>query len=692
MIKKDDFIVLDIETCDVKDGKLVPVLNGRNMVLCGVWRTTRTKPIWFTKPQEVMDYLLKVQLEKEKENKNLYVYAHNHLFDLCGYGQDYMQRVDVIKRVRNRPLFGILNPPKAGEKKKPVGYLLDTLSFFPFPLEEVGKMLGIKKREFPKEINDINELKPRCYMDMKIVMEAIRKLKDSFGKLGWTPRRLLTISTSSMTYFKTECRKNIYCKGCDITWKQKKTSNPSELNCPKCGKKGSTFSGYLYQNNRLHPTFHNNFLRDAYYGSRNEVGIKGEVKGMTLIDMNSQFPHCMANLMEVPDLRSESKLSKEAIRSYSNEDIINNIAKIGVVEATIFFPERKDKVGYLPVRVGNRTHCINRFIDDKPLLIERLEQLKEEGYRIGDLIEKVEKGEIKGGIGRGKWNSLMLRTAIKEGYKILKIHNVVRYDPLPFNPFIILKNLYERRLAEKDDMIKYAIKLLMNSLYGKFGQTNEIYEEKICHRKDTNKWIQEGFFIDGDFNENYIMKKIKGRTIPKFAHPMISLTTTAIAHDLIYKEISKIPKKDFVYTDCDSIIMKNFDKHKSKFKFGMDMGEWKIVAHNKHELINENGFITREKVYRIRDREIGSGVTKMSGFRPKEGTRENLTDNQVKGKEPIVSLKMYTPKMGTKNRKIEKIGTFFEETKRVSSDNLKMDIIMPIYFECGSNSKGKIEE
>lgn len=690
-MSKDDFVVIDTETGYFENGIIKPELDARKTLLIGIRRSSRKKTRWFTDNEKAFRYVEEIQEEKKKQGKNLYVYAHNFRYDLSGFGRNYLNRTDKVKIIRWSPLYGILNPQKEGEKGKKVGFLLDSLSFFPFPLEEVGKMVGIKKPELPKDATDINELKVRCNADIEIVIQALRSLKRCLvTKLEWNAKRMTTGPKLAMTYFNTECRKSLYCKRCNITWRQNNTTNSEELKCLKCNNKGHTFNGYLKRDNKMHPTKYGNFLRDAYYGSRNEAGLRGEQEEITLIDINSMYPKCMT-VISFPDIQHEEMLEGGVLDVYSPEEIINEIARIGVIEATVFCPERKDKIGCLPVRLENRTHYPTKFVNDKDGLIRRLSEY--EGTR--DLIEEVRNG-LNGGIVRGKWHSLTLRTALEEGYRILKIHNAVKYDPLPFNPLkSIMEKLHKLKKGERDEIMKHAIKLLMNSLYGKFGETTPETKREICHRKDVNKWLEKGYKHEGNFEEYYSMTKELGRKLSKNAHPMIALTITAMGQDLIYKEISKIPREDFVYMDTDSIIMKNFDKHKDKFKFGEDMGEWKIVKHEGEELVNVNGYITREKVYRLKNRIVGEEgsktITKISGFRPKKGTKEDLTDEQIRGDEPIESSKMYSHKMGLSTGKLEKVGSFFTEIKTVNKENLKMDIVMPVYFESRGNKK-KINE
>lgn len=200
-----------------------------------------------------------------------------------------------------------------------------------------------------------------------------------------------------------------------------------------------------------------------------------------------------------------------------------------------------------------------------------------------------------------------MKEAKKLGYEIEKIHEAVVYDELPFNPFKeFIDELYTLR-KESDKVMGHVIKLLMNSLYGKFGQFRATKERAICHRADVQKWLDKGYEIETDYGENYHMVKELGKKVPNYAHPIIPVLVTAYARHKLYEGLEKIPFEDLLYCDTDSVMFKG--NHKNKFEIGTELGQYKI------EFENETGEFVKEKVYRISDKgktlkEVFAGNTK----------------------------------------------------------------------------------
>ena len=75
---------------------------------------------------------------------------------------------------------------------------------------------------------------------------------------------------------------------------------------------------------------------------------------------------------------------------------------------------------------------------------------------------------------RGYWSYPEIRQAIKDGASIKKIHWSYEYARVcePFTDFIT--DLYDRRKRSKDELERDTLKLLMNNLFGKFGESSEI--------------------------------------------------------------------------------------------------------------------------------------------------------------------------------------------------------------------------
>lgn len=164
------------------------------------------------------------------------------------------------------------------------------------------------------------------------------------------------------------------------------------------------------------------FFRRGYYGGRVEVYHFGPIKGpVHHYDVNSLFPSVMKE-MRYPDVAGG--FIRTTTPNWSRE---------GMAEVTITVPETRYPP--LPVRGGD-----------------------ELVYPYGTL--------------QGVWAYPELRAALDRGCRILKVDAAIEYDALrrgqPFSKYIDF--CYAQRRAATHALDSVFWKLMMNSLYGKFGQ------------------------------------------------------------------------------------------------------------------------------------------------------------------------------------------------------------------------------
>jgi len=165
------------------------------------------------------------------------------------------------------------------------------------------------------------------------------------------------------------------------------------------------------------------FFRRGYYGGRVEVYHFGQIKGpIHHYDVNSLFPSVMKH-GRYPDLQSGWTYTQAP--NWKNE---------GMADCTILVPECRYPP--LPVRV-----------DEESLVYPH-------------------------GLLRGVWAYPEIRAAIERGAKVLEVYDAIEYQPLRRSPFAgYVDFCYERRRKSAHDLDKVFWKLMMNSLYGKFGQS-----------------------------------------------------------------------------------------------------------------------------------------------------------------------------------------------------------------------------
>jgi hypothetical protein len=74
---------------------------------------------------------------------------------------------------------------------------------------------------------------------------------------------------------------------------------------------------------------------------------------------------------------------------------------------------------------------------------------------------------------RGVWDNTEINFSLNNGYRILKVFGGItyKYSCYPFKDFIT--DIYDLRQQSASEYKKIIYKLIMNSLYGKFGQVND---------------------------------------------------------------------------------------------------------------------------------------------------------------------------------------------------------------------------
>jgi len=225
-------------------------------------------------------------------------------------------------------------------------------------------------------------------------------------------------------------------------------------------------------------------LKQAYYGGRTENFVRGDIhEKINVYDVNSLYPYIMAN------------------KFYPNPNTIrpdNKLHYFGIYE--------------IDVQIRNDVHI--------PLLPYRGEKLL---FPVGyfktwatgaEIIKALEYKQIK-------------------NYTILRGFSFARGEKY-FSHFV--QDIYKKRLKNENNFEKKVCKLLMNSLYGKFGQGRERTEF------DGENFIT---VIDENFPEN---------TIIPFA-----IFTTALARIELFEYLQLCSKNGKVfYCDTDSIHTTSF--------------------------------------------------------------------------------------------------------------------------------------
>lgn len=172
-----------------------------------------------------------------------------------------------------------------------------------------------------------------------------------------------------------------------------------------------------------------NFLRKGYYGGRVEIYKMGLIEGkINHYDVNSLFPSVMKSY-NYPDTDSAYITTKP------------DLDKEGIFEGWVYIPPTN--IPGLPVRAGE--------------LI----------FPFGSVY--------------GTWPYPELRQLLKDGGRVVRCKEAVEFKEVeqPFNGYI--DYCYKKRLEAETTLDKTFWKLMLNSLYGKFGQSGGmeiIYDDK----------------------------------------------------------------------------------------------------------------------------------------------------------------------------------------------------------------------
>lgn len=147
--------------------------------------------------------------------------------------------------------------------------------------------------------------------------------------------------------------------------------------------------------------------------------------------------------------------------------------------------------------------------------------------------------------------------ALERGH-LQKVYEFAYYkSAILFDEFV--EYFYEKRAAyrkEGDDAFSFMCKILMNSLYGKFGQNGRKWEETTKYSWDE---LSEGILQDGD-NFIHLRQRLGKTQVLKMegesenSAPIIASEITAHGRMQLWKYIRQAGEENVFYCDTDSLI------------------------------------------------------------------------------------------------------------------------------------------
>lgn len=579
-------------------------LNCQAFVAGCVRRSTGGVRYFYTKKQ-MWEYLLDLSLLCLKNKRCLNVYAHNHIYDFLSYANLDDSNIKIYNE--SRPF---IVSRMVGDKE--VIKFLDTLAIFPFSLKKLGEIVGVQKKDIDNVFFDenseftieklqdmirynINGMKDYLAIDTLIPQKAIELLKKKLKDEGVVLKRLYTISQIAIAYIINQLKKDDKL-GTEFWYNKVKgqvlrTRYVQEIHGAYRGGRVDAYQLGVFSKDI------NNDIKKLI-----QKGIPYHKSNVNYIDVNSLYPYSICNI-DVPILNTERKI-KFPLKKLELKYLLN---KIGVSRALLY--NRKCSDPYIPVRteVGSYYPVIGSYIV-------------------------------------GTYTHMELQYAASIGYDVIDIAWSVIWDKSNHNPFSTIYNrLYElRKSGSEFDNSFY--KSIMNNSIGKMAQVKPNKEYVIDSIEEAEKYLDANYEIRHAKGSKYIYEIVNTKyTYKSYYMPIIPVLVNAYARIHMHKELSKIPMKDKVYTDTDSLIFYNKDGlNMMNFDIGEELGQFKVVN------TDETAIIYGRKTYAIQN-EI-----KISGIRKKDLTIQDFKDGLVESK------KMVTIKAASD---LSKVGTFITEKR-----------------------------
>jgi len=340
----------------------------------------------------------------------------------------------------------------------------------------------------------------------------------------------------------------------------------------------------------------------AYYGGRTEAFARGYIEHMNYYDFNSLYPSCMVD-DDYPDPNS---------LRISHSDTMLYIDRFeGCSHVNITCP---DDMLYpvLPVR----DHHLHKVL-------------------------------FPTGTFEGWYTHIELRYAISQGYRVNKV-NKSHYFAETCSPFkSYVTDLYNKRLYYKSvgSKMELVVKLLLNSLYGKFCQ-------KFT---DTDNWVHESFVTDKDIKCSKTVERVSEfvrlvRDIDpaNFCIPIWGSYISSKGRIKMHRALVSCESPP-VYCDTDSIITSD------RLPESTELGGLKL------EMNVREGYIVKPKFYALKDKHNTDPDHDYLGYVKVKGLGKRLSYFAFTG---LLNCNQVDPSLNTTTIHYDKFMKFKEAIKR----------------------------
>lgn len=535
-----------------------------DFLLGGIYYETKSgKEVYksFTNQEDMCKYFFKNQF------KGKYIVATNLGFDFTKlfWGTEYWNKFERIER--SGQLLSATYKPKDYNKKGSIKFI-DTTNYVFFSVEKLGNILGYKK--LPKPSSWLR-IKNKDTGEDNYIPQTPKNTFE-WQELKTYNKRDCKISYAFMKFFQNvlnqvggELKITIASSSFDV-WRRRflKTTLVKE----KFRTGNQTIEEFIF---------------NAYYGGRTETFERGYFSKLWVYDINSLYPSVMKK-HEYPLPNSVRIIKKQDF----SINYINNFE--GVSKVRIKTPDNLDK----------------------PFLA-----FKHKGKLI-----------FPKGTFTGYYNHVELRKALELGYKILEIkgdYQVIYTKTFrPFKEFVDVFYKIRNQYKKEGNIMQLPIKLILNSLYGKFAQRyinkSKIIDMTKIKDQDLFTKLYEKADVKGDIAILNEEEEFNGKN----KYPILSSYCSSYARILMYDYIDN---KNVVYTDTDSVMTKEDLKINSE-----EIGEMKL------EGVFYDNQIYKPKMYFLQNKKETKFKCKGVQRANKEDFKKILIGEKVK-KQKLIKLK-----------------------------------------------------
>lgn len=160
-----------------------------------------------------------------------------------------------------------------------------------------------------------------------------------------------------------------------------------------------------------------------------------------------------------------------------------------------------------------------------------------------------------------------------DAFKIFKVGDVHYFpESVNFKEFI-LTNWDRRAQAKRDnnDALSLIVKLLMNSLYGKFASDySKYFDYLLCHNDDIHRYLGEGYETDAEWeNAVWLMRRVISEEKQKFYNIATAASITGYVRAMLFEAMQVVHNP--LYCDTDSFAVEDI----GQLPMGDGLGEWK---------------------------------------------------------------------------------------------------------------------